>query len=73
MLVLQGELFECSKIDTHKRYWDNVGEIFARSLFSGATMDALSAGSTTTAVTVSRAATTQVELCDVSDDGLSAL
>jgi predicted aspartyl protease len=34
---------------------------------------ALLAGSTTTPVTVSRAATTQMELCDVSDDGLSAL
>jgi predicted aspartyl protease len=35
-------------------------------------VDALSAGSTT-AVTVSRAATARMELCDVSDDGLSAL
>jgi hypothetical protein len=77
MLVLQGELFECLKVDTHERYWDKVRENFAQARFSGAswreaTVDALSAGSTT-ALTVSRAATAQMELCDVSDDGLSAL
>jgi predicted aspartyl protease len=77
MLVLQGKLFECLKADTHERYWDKVRENFAQARFSGAswreaTVDALSAGSTT-AVTVSRAATAQMELCDVSDDGLSAL
>jgi predicted aspartyl protease len=78
MLVLQGELFECLKVDTHERYWDKVREKFAQTQISGvswreATRDALSAGSTTAAVTVSRVATTQMELCDVLDDGLSAL
>jgi predicted aspartyl protease len=77
MLVLQGELFECLKVDTYERYWDKVRENFAQAQFSGAswreaTVDALSAGSTT-AVTVSRAATARMELCDVSNDGLSAL
>jgi predicted aspartyl protease len=77
MLVLQGALFECLKVDTYERYWDKVRENFAQAQFSGAswreaTADALFAGSTT-AVTVSRAATAQMELCDVSDDGLSAL
>jgi hypothetical protein len=77
ILVLQGELFECLKVDTYKRYWDKVRENFAHAQFSGAswreaTVDALSAGSTT-AVTVSRAVTARMELCDVSDDGLSAL
>jgi hypothetical protein len=28
MLVLQGELFECLKVDTYERYWDNVRENF---------------------------------------------
>jgi hypothetical protein len=68
ILVLQGELFECLKVDSHDRYWDKVKERFAQSQSSGAswrveaTVDALSAGSTTTPVTMSRAATAQMEL-----------
>jgi hypothetical protein len=63
--VLQGELFECLKVDTYERYWDKVRENFSQAQFSGAswreaTEDALSAGSTT-AVTVSRAATARME------------
>jgi hypothetical protein len=77
MLVLQGELFKCLEVDTYERYWDKVRENFAQAQFSDAswkeaTVDALSAGSTTT-VTVSRAATARMELCDVSNHGLSAL
>jgi hypothetical protein len=34
-LVLQGELFECLKVDTHDRYWDKVREVFAQSQASG--------------------------------------
>jgi predicted aspartyl protease len=54
-----------------------VRENFAQAQFFGAswreaTVDALSAESTT-AVTVSRAATTRMELCDVLNDTLSAL
>jgi hypothetical protein len=68
----------CSEIDDYERYWDKVRESFAQSKFydnsyqGAVTTSALSAASTTPMVTVSRASTTQVELCDVSNDGLSA-
>jgi hypothetical protein len=41
-------------------------------LFEKALAAALSSESTTSTVTVSRASAAQVELCDVSDEGLSA-
>jgi predicted aspartyl protease len=56
-----------------------VRERFAQSKFyddsyqGAGTTSALSAASTTPTVTVSRASTARVELCDVSNDGLSAL
>jgi hypothetical protein len=51
MLVLQGDPFECLKVETYERYWDKEKENFAQAQFSGAswreaTVDALSAGST---------------------------
>jgi predicted aspartyl protease len=79
LLKQQGELFVCSEIDKYERYWDKVRESFAQAKFYDAShreavsAAALSAGSTTARVTVSRASTARVELCDVSDDGLSAL
>jgi hypothetical protein len=53
-------------------------ENFVRSKFYGASwrkaaVDALSRESTTSTVSVSRASTTHEELCDISNDGLSAL
>jgi hypothetical protein len=78
-LKQQGELFVCSEIDDYERYWDKVRESFAQSKFydgsyrEAVNASALSAASTTPKVTVSRASTARVELCDVSGDGLSAL
>jgi predicted aspartyl protease len=74
----QKELFKCSKVDTNERYWEKSREKFAQAEFYGATYrEALTAAlyreSTTSIVTVSRASAAQVELCDVSDEGLSAL
>jgi hypothetical protein len=65
ILVLQGELLECFKVDTHDRYWNKVRERFAQSQVSGAswreaTVDALSTGSATAPVTMTRAATAQI-------------
>jgi hypothetical protein len=79
LLKQQGELLVCSEIDEYERYWDKVRESFAQAKFYDAShreavsAAALSAGSTSARVTVSRASTARVELCDVSDDGLSAL
>jgi predicted aspartyl protease len=79
LLQQQRELFRCSDIDDYKCYWDKVRESFAQSKFydkayqGAVTTSALSATSTTPTVTVSRASTARVELCDVSNDGLSAL
>jgi hypothetical protein len=78
MLILKGELYKCSEVDTNERYWDKVREKFAQAKFYGASWReaaraALPTESTTSTVTVSRASAAQVELCDVSDDGLSAL
>jgi predicted aspartyl protease len=79
LLQQQRELFMCSEIDDYERYWDKVRESFAQSKFyddsyhGAITTSALSAASTTPTVTVSRASTARVELCDVSNDGLSAL
>ena len=79
LLKQQRELFMCSEIDDYERYWDKVRESFAQAKFYGASYReavnaaALSAASTTSTVTVSRASTARVELCDVSNDGLSAL
>lgn len=75
----QRELFMCSERDDYERYWDKVRESFAQSKFyddsyrEAVHASALSAASTTPTVTVSRASTARVELCDVSNDGLSAL
>jgi hypothetical protein len=79
LLKQQGELFVCSEIDDYERYWDKVRESFAQAKFYDASYReavnaaTLSAGSTTTRVTVSRASAARAELCDVSNDGLSAL
>jgi predicted aspartyl protease len=78
ILMQQKELFKCSEVDTNERYWDKSREKFAQAKFYGATYSealaaALSSESTTSIVTVSRASAAQVELCDVSDEGLSAL
>jgi hypothetical protein len=55
-----------------------VRENFAQSKFYGASWreavaTALSEESTTSTVSVSRVSTAQLELCDVSDDGLEVL
>jgi hypothetical protein len=79
LLKQQGELFVCSEIDDYEHYWDKVRESFAQAKFYDASYRkavhaaALSAGSTTARVTVSRASAAWAELCDVSSDGLSAL
>jgi predicted aspartyl protease len=78
ILMQQKELFKCSEVDTNERYWDKSRENFAQAKFYGATYRealaaALSSESTTSTVTVSRASVAHVELCDVSDEGLSAL
>jgi hypothetical protein len=79
LLHQQRELFRCSDIDDYECYWDKVRESFAQSKFyddsnqGAVTTSALSAASTTPTVTVSRASRARVELCDVSNDGLSAL
>jgi predicted aspartyl protease len=79
LLKQQGELFVCSKVDEYERYWDKVMESFAEAKFYDASNHeavnaaALSAESTTARVTVRRASAARAELCDVSDDGLSAL
>jgi hypothetical protein len=78
LLILQGELFQCSGTEQQEFYWDKVREKFAQENFCGAPWReavnaALSEESTTATVPVSRAATAQLELCDVSDVGLSAL
>jgi predicted aspartyl protease len=78
-LQQQRELFRCSEIDDYERYWNKVRESFAQSKiyddsYQGAvTTSAESATSTTPTMTVSRTSTARVELCDVSNDGLSAL
>jgi predicted aspartyl protease len=72
-------LFVCSKVDEYERYWDKVRESFAQAKFYDASYHedvnaaALSAGSTTARVTVSRASAARAELCDVTNDDLSAL
>jgi hypothetical protein len=79
LLQQQRELFMCSEIDDYERYWDKVRESFAQSKFyddsyqEAVHASALSAASTTPKVTVSRASAARVELCDVPNDGLSAL
>jgi predicted aspartyl protease len=79
LLQQQRELFMCSEIDDYERYWDKVRESFAQSKFyddsyqGAVNASTLSAASTTPTMTVSRASTARVELCDVSNDGLSAL
>jgi hypothetical protein len=79
LMQQQRKLFRCSEIDDYERYWDKVRESFAQSKFyddsyqGAVTTSALSAASTTTMVTVSRASTARVELCDASNDILSAL
>jgi hypothetical protein len=79
LLQQQRELFVCSEIDDYERYWDKVRKSFAQSKFydglyrKAVNASALSAASTTPKVTVSRASTARVELCDMSGDGLSAL
>jgi predicted aspartyl protease len=78
LLILQGELFQCSGIEKQEFYWDKVREKFAQAKFYGAPWReavnaALSEESTTATIPVSRASTAQLELCDVSDVGLSAL
>jgi hypothetical protein len=75
ILKQQGKLFQCSGTDSSKCYWDRVNENFAQSKFYGASWreavaTALSEESTTSTMTVSRVSTAQLELCDVSDDGL---
>jgi predicted aspartyl protease len=63
----------------YERYWDKVRESFAQSKFyddsyqGAVNASALSAASTAPKVTMSRASTARVELCDVSGDGLHAL
>jgi hypothetical protein len=70
---------KAQEIDDYERYWDKVRERFAQSKFyddsyrGAVNASALSAASTTPKVTVSRASAARVELCDVSNDGLSAL
>jgi predicted aspartyl protease len=78
ILMQQKELFKCSEVDTNARYWDKSREKFAQAKFYGATYRealaaALSSESTTSTIAVSRASAAQMELCDVSDEGLSAL
>jgi predicted aspartyl protease len=78
LLILQGELFRCSGTEQQEFYWDKVRGKFAQAKFYGAPWReavnaALSEESTTATVPVSRASTAQLELCDVSDVGLSAL
>jgi hypothetical protein len=79
LLQQQRELFMCLEIDDYERYWDKVRESFAQSKFyddsyqGAVNASILSAASTTPTVTVTRASTARVELCDVSNDGLSAL
>jgi hypothetical protein len=78
LLILQGELFQCSGTEQQEFYWDKVREKFAQAKFYGAPWReavnaALSEESTTATVPVSRASTAQLELCDVSGVGLSAL
>jgi predicted aspartyl protease len=78
ILMQRKELFKCSEVDTNERYWDKSKEKFAQAKIYGATYRealaaALSSESTTSTVTVNRASAAQVELCDVSDEGLSAL
>jgi hypothetical protein len=78
ILIQQKELFKCSEVDTNERRWDKSRENFARAKFYCATYRealaaALSNESTTSTITVSRASAAQVELCDVSNECLSAL
>jgi hypothetical protein len=78
LLILQGELFQCSGTEQQEFYWDKVREKFAQAKFYGAPWrEAVNAAfleeSTTATIPVSRASTAQLELCDVSDVGLSAL
>jgi predicted aspartyl protease len=79
LLQQQRELFMCLEIDDYERYCDKVRGSFAQSKFyddsyqKAVNASPLSAASTTSKVTVSRASATRVELCDVSNDGLSAL
>ena len=78
LLMQQHELFQCYKTESSECYWDKVRENFAQAKFYGASYReavnaTLSGESTTSSVTVSRASAAQLELCDVSDDGLSAL
>jgi predicted aspartyl protease len=71
-------LFQCSGTEQQEFYWDKVREKFAQANFYGAPWRevvnaALSEESTLATIPVSRASTAQLELCDVSDVGLSAL
>jgi hypothetical protein len=68
LLILQGELFQCSGTEQQEFYWDKVRERFAQAKFSGAPWreavnTALLEESTTATVPVSRASTAQLELC----------
>jgi hypothetical protein len=78
LFILQGELFQCSGTEQQEFYWDKVREKFAQAKFYGAPWReavnaALSEESTTATVSVSRASTARLELCNVSNVGLSAL